>query len=242
MEAAESSQPNGAADTQAGLADTKTPTNKTSKGSSSRKHALKPSELKAEPYDDLFDFSDLDTSVAPKVTSVGKIENKASSRRRKSTKDDNDGSTLKVAEHHADSNSYIPRAQISSAQIPGAQHAFLNNQSVRSSQVLEDDKGDELEPRAGGEPERKKQKQKPARQDTPFERSGSVADEPLASDQRTINHPSPTLPSPSSMQKLEKMLKYEEYLAEIEEQRYMREQASIDLYGMSDEETEPLAE
>jgi hypothetical protein len=229
IEVAQSGQANGAASTEAGPADSKTSPNKTGKASSSSKRAPKQPKIKAEPGEDLFGPPDLETNIEPKQTSTRKVKDKDTSKKRKSAKDDKNNSNSRTAEQSANSDSWL-----SSARIPGAQLAFISHQSSSSQQACEKSDDDKLESHVNSEPAHKKQKKAKARQDTPFNRPAS--DEPI------VDQPSPTRPSPDSMQKLDNMLKYNDHFAETEQQRFMREQASIDFYGLSDEEIGPLTE
>lgn len=236
IEAAESSQENGATGDEAHTANNKSSTSKTGKASSTNKRAPKRTTVKTEPDDDLLEFPGLETSGGTKERSARKLEEKGSRRKRKSGKDDVEQSIRGPAEDSAASIS-----RISGAQLPGAQLAILNNQSSRSTQAYGKDTETKLAPRVKSEPAHKKQKTAKARQDTPFESPGSVVNDRPTSDQTVINHPSPTRPSPEAMQKLGTMLKYNDYLAESDEQRFTREQASIDFYGISDGENDPPA-
>jgi hypothetical protein len=237
IDSAKSDQENGAAGTEVGVAHSRASTKKTGTGSSTNKRAPKRTKIKAEPTDVMDEFPDLEASIDSKENSARQIEENGSRKKRKSGKESEDHSTRRSTEQSATSIRGVPAAQ-----IPGAQLGFLNHHSSSTTQASGEEMGDGLEPQTNIEPAQKKQKKLQARQDTPFERPGSVVDDPAASDKTTIDQPFPALPSPTSMQKLDKLLKYNEYLAETEEQRYMREQASIDYYGMSDGETEPLAE
>jgi hypothetical protein len=185
-----------------------------------KKHAAKGSKIKNEPRDDLLDFSDVESSTKSKFKTEDKDVSQQSGKKRKPTSNSAKGGSRKARGQSASNTSAATSAQRTSVN--------QGNRKRRGS-----DSGS-----AGLEPERvEAHKRARIEHDLFNERQAYGLNKRHDSPNNALKQPTPQNPSPNTQRTLDDPLKNYES-PETEQERFNREQASIDGYGMTDEETD----
>jgi hypothetical protein len=221
VEKAESDQANGTTGTTTPAIERSTSTQaRKANQSTTKKRATNDSKIKNEPQNDLLDFSDVDSSVTNKFKAEDKNDPQQSSKKRKPTSNSAKGGSHKAREQSASNTSAATSAQRTSVN--------QGNRKRRGS-----DGGG-----AGLEPERvEAHKRARIEHDLFNERQAYGLNKRHDSPNNALEQPTPQNPSPNTQRTLDDLLKNYES-PETEQERFNREQASIDGYGMTDEETD----
>jgi hypothetical protein len=185
-----------------------------------KKRATNDPKIKGEPQDDLLDFSDIESSTKPKVSTEDKNVSQQSCKKRKPTSNSGKGGSRKAGGQSASNTSAASSAQRTSVN--------RGNRKRRGS-----DGGS-----AGLEPERvEAHKRARIEHDLFNERQAYGLNKRHDSSNNALEQPTPQNPSPNTQRTLDDLLKNYDS-PETEQERFNHEQASIDGYGMTDEETD----
>jgi hypothetical protein len=188
--------------------------------STTKKRAANESKIKNEPQDDLLDFSDVGSSTEPKVKTEDENVSQQSSKKRKPTSNSAKGGSRKAGGQSASNSSAATSAQ----QTPINQ----GNRERRSPDGRD----------TGLEPERMEiHKRARIEHDLFNDRQAYALNKRHDSPNNALEPPSPGNPSPNARLTLGDLLKNYDF-PETEQELFDREQASIDDYGMTDEETD----